>query len=164
MPETWVVIGSVLSATGIAVLAAALWLRARRAPESSGELPGAAMQTVPGPPGPNALQRAVLAIGRIVFGRAVCASEAGRGSARLALIRIVITSTLALSVPMVAEMLKLPSRHVARIALGHGDIMGQFGASFGRGVLDTKHVVLYAAWTLFFVFVATRLLEARRWR
>jgi ABC-2 type transport system permease protein len=76
----------------------------------------------------------------------------------------VIASTAVLLLPWTANLLKLPSRHWLRIALGHGDVAGQFGASFGAGVLDTKHVALYVAWTAFFVFVATRMLEARRWR
>jgi ABC-2 type transport system ATP-binding protein len=35
---------------------------------------------------------------------------------------------------------------------------------FSRGVIDTRAVVLYASGTLFFLFTATRILEARQWK
>ena len=41
--------------------------------------------------------------------------------------------------------------------------MTQFHASFGVGVLDTRQLVVFAVRTGFFVFLATRVLEARRW-
>lgn len=61
------------------------------------------------------------------------------------------------------QLLKLPPGHWAKSALGHANLTGQFSASFGSGVLDSKHVLSFLIWTAFFVFVATRLLEKRRW-
>lgn len=35
---------------------------------------------------------------------------------------------------------------------------------FDRGIIDTKHVVYYLSFTAFFLFLAIRALESRRWR
>jgi ABC-2 type transport system permease protein len=39
-----------------------------------------------------------------------------------------------------------------------------FERDFARGVLDTRHLILYATVTLFFLFVTVRSLENRRWK
>lgn len=39
-----------------------------------------------------------------------------------------------------------------------------FERGFSRGVVDTRHVVLYVSLTLFFLFLTVRSLESRRWR
>ncbi len=39
-----------------------------------------------------------------------------------------------------------------------------FAQEFTRGLVDTRHLVLYASLTIFFLFLAIRSLEARRWR
>jgi len=39
-----------------------------------------------------------------------------------------------------------------------------FEKNFGRGILDTRQLVLYATLTLFFLFLTIRSLESRRWR
>lgn len=67
-------------------------------------------------------------------------------------------------VPLLAPTLGLPRGHWLQKTLGHMDSINQFSASFGSGVLDSKHAVFFVAWTAFFVFLAARLLEARRWR
>ena len=46
----------------------------------------------------------------------------------------------------------------------HLDVVTIFQGSFVLGAFDTAHVVFFLAWTAFFVFLATRLLEARRWK
>ncbi len=43
------------------------------------------------------------------------------------------------------------------------DVLLHFQSSFVRGALDTADVVFFLAWTAVFLFLATRLLEARRW-
>jgi ABC-2 type transport system permease protein len=75
-----------------------------------------------------------------------------------------IANTFLFSLPVLGTLFKLPRGHWVNYALGHTDVITQFQASFGTGVLDTKHLVFFVAWTGFFVFLATRLLEARRWR
>ncbi len=39
-----------------------------------------------------------------------------------------------------------------------------FDRGFSRGIVDTRHVVLYISLTLFFLFLTVRSLESRRWR
>jgi ABC-2 type transport system permease protein len=43
------------------------------------------------------------------------------------------------------------------------DVILHFQTSFVRGALDTADVVFFLAWTGVFLFLATRLLETRRW-
>lgn len=43
------------------------------------------------------------------------------------------------------------------------DVLLHFQSSFVRGSLDTADIVFFLAWTAVFLFLATRLLEARRW-
>ena len=38
------------------------------------------------------------------------------------------------------------------------------GEDFGRGLVDTRHLVLYVSVTLFCMFLTVRSLESRRWR
>jgi len=44
------------------------------------------------------------------------------------------------------------------------DALRHFQRSFQRGIFDTSEVVFFVSWTAFFLFLATRALEARRWR
>lgn len=39
-----------------------------------------------------------------------------------------------------------------------------FGRSYHRGVLDSSEVIFFLTWIVFFLFLTTRTLEARRWR
>ena len=43
------------------------------------------------------------------------------------------------------------------------DVLGHFQGSFVRGALDSADIVFFFGWTGVFLFLATRLLEARRW-
>jgi len=44
------------------------------------------------------------------------------------------------------------------------DVIGHFKGSFLLGVFDTARLVFFLAWTVFFLFLAVRVVEARRWR
>ena len=44
------------------------------------------------------------------------------------------------------------------------NVLSHFQASFLNGVFDTGEVVFFLSWTALFVFLTTRMLEARRWR
>jgi gliding motility-associated transport system permease protein len=44
------------------------------------------------------------------------------------------------------------------------DVISRLQGSFTLGVFDLAHFAFFAAWTAFFVFLATQLLESRRWR
>ena len=76
----------------------------------------------------------------------------------------VVANLVVLLLPSLDQLLGLPPGHWMHVALGHMSVASQYRASFGVGVLDTKHAVFFVAWTGFFVFLATRLLETRRWR
>ena len=39
-----------------------------------------------------------------------------------------------------------------------------FSKDFSRGLVDTRHLVLYASVAVFSVFLTVRSLESRRWR
>ncbi len=44
------------------------------------------------------------------------------------------------------------------------DVGSRLQGSFTMGVIDTSHLVFFLVWTAFCVFLATRLVESRRWR
>jgi ABC-2 type transport system permease protein len=51
-----------------------------------------------------------------------------------------------------------------RGAVARVDVRAHVQESFMLGVLDTAYVVFFVAWTALFLFLATRAVEARRWR
>lgn len=69
-----------------------------------------------------------------------------------------------LTLPWIADFRGSPPGGALRVALRQFDVVLHYQGSFLRGVLDTSHVVFFLAWTAFFAFLATRFLEARRWR
>jgi ABC-2 type transport system permease protein len=69
-----------------------------------------------------------------------------------------------LSVPLLAQQIGLPRDHWLRQSLVSFDVIARFQGSFVVGVIDSHHLVFFGAWTAFLAFLATRLLEARRWR
>lgn len=75
----------------------------------------------------------------------------------------ILANAALLSLPFLDQLWALPRGHVLKLALGHANLVTQFSASFGVGVLDSRQIVFYLVWTGFFVFLATRILEARRW-
>ncbi|MEZ6013750.1 MAG: ABC transporter permease [Planctomycetota bacterium] len=48
--------------------------------------------------------------------------------------------------------------------LANMDAIRHFQRSFQRGVFDSSELVFFMSWTALFLFLATRSLEARRWR
>ncbi len=74
-----------------------------------------------------------------------------------------IANAAILSLPFLDALLALPPGSPLRVMLGHANVITQFQASFVVGALDTKHVLFFLVWTGFFSFLATRVLEARRW-
>ena len=51
-----------------------------------------------------------------------------------------------------------------RDAVARIDVRAHLEDSFLIGVLDTSYLVFFVAWTALFLFLATRAVEARRWR
>jgi ABC-2 type transport system permease protein len=71
-----------------------------------------------------------------------------------------------LVVPLIADSGEAVQRirgHVDAL-LANMDAVRHFQRSFQRGILDTSELVFFASWSAFFLFLATRSLEARRWR
>ncbi len=66
--------------------------------------------------------------------------------------------------PLLGRMGNFGTEHWLTRALAHFDIVSQLNGSFAVGVLDTRSLVFFLAWTAFFAFLATRLVEVRRWR
>jgi ABC-2 type transport system permease protein len=50
-----------------------------------------------------------------------------------------------------------------RTVLGYVNILHQFG-DFSKGLVDTRSIVFFISGTLFFLFLAVKVLESRRWR
>jgi large-conductance mechanosensitive channel len=51
-----------------------------------------------------------------------------------------------------------------RAAIARVDVVDHHKASFLVGVVDSAYAGFFLVWTALFLFVATRSLEARRWR
>lgn len=66
--------------------------------------------------------------------------------------------------PLIGQLGKLSYDHWLREVLARFDVVAQVQGSFMLGVLDTRGIVFFLVWTGFFVFLATRFLEMRRWR
>jgi ABC-2 type transport system permease protein len=110
----------------------------------------------------TSLLGAVLASG-LFCGIGLVAS-AGTGTPLLAAFLAFCANLALLTLPFVRGLLVLPPDHALLDVLRHLDVVGQVQASFLLGVLDTQHLVFFLAGTAFCVVLATRLLEARRWR
>ncbi|HEY8503406.1 MAG TPA: ABC transporter permease, partial [Gemmataceae bacterium] len=75
--------------------------------------------------------------------------------------------SLVLSLPFVAVGFwqpELESGSLAYQLVYFFSVPLHFRQDFTRGVIDTRHLVLYASVTLFFLFLTVRSLEARRWK
>lgn len=91
-------------------------------------------------------------------------ASAGTGTPLLAAFLAFVANVALLSLPFLPGLLGLGPDHVLTRALAEMDVIAHFQASFLVGVLDTRHLLFFLVWTAFFVLVATRVLEARRWR
>ena len=100
---------------------------------------------------------------------------------------LVLLSAAALSVGMLTSTLTSNQIVSAVVAMGillglyfvdaASGVAGGFGSTlideiglnshfedFGRGIIDTKHIVYFVSLTTFFLFLTVRALESRRWR
>jgi ABC-2 type transport system permease protein len=73
----------------------------------------------------------------------------------------IVLDLVFVTAPLLAGLSDQPwiRRAVARV-----DVIDHHKGAFLAGVLDTSYVVFFLAWTAFFVFLAVRAVEARRWR
>jgi ABC-2 type transport system permease protein len=91
-------------------------------------------------------------------------ASAGTGTPLLAAFLAFVFGVGVMSLPFLPGLLGLGPQHVVSRLLSEMDVIAHFQASFLVGVFDSRHVVFFLVWTAFFTLVATRLLEARRWR
>ncbi len=90
------------------------------------------------------------------------------------LVSSLVRSQLVAALVSVGLSLALLIAGVVRYTLEGGSTLSQalysFGVplhvsqDFGRGVIDTRHLVLYTSVSLFCLFLTVRSLESRRWR
>jgi ABC-2 type transport system permease protein len=90
--------------------------------------------------------------------------SAGTGTPLLAAFLAFVGNVALLSLPFLPGLLELPDDHLAYRIVAELDVIAHFQSSFLMGVLDSRHVVFFLVWTGFFVLLAARILEARRWR
>ena len=91
-------------------------------------------------------------------------ASAGTGTPLLAAFVAFVINVGLLSLPFLTGLLGFGPDHWVPRTLARLDLVVLFQSSFLVGVLDTASVAFFLAWTAFFVFLATRLLESRRWR
>jgi len=74
-----------------------------------------------------------------------------------------VTSVLWVFLPLAGRSVRGFSHPVTRWAIEKIDLTAHFQGSFQTGALDSAHVIFFLAWTLAFLFVAVRVVEAKRW-
>ncbi len=81
----------------------------------------------------------------------------------LAAFLALIFNVLLISISYVGAWLGQRWPELAEAVINKTSIPNRLTSSFLRGALDSSDVVFFAAWTVVFLVLATRLLEARRW-
>ncbi len=71
---------------------------------------------------------------------------------------------LNLCIVMAPLLASLSGNELLARAVGSMDVPSHLVTSFLLGAVDSAFVVFFAAWTAFFLFLSTRVLEIRRWR
>lgn len=106
--------------------------------------------------------------GSILVSMLFCAiglvASTGTGTPLLAAFVALVVNIGILLLPFAGVATGLDAQHWLRQGLMRLDVLSRYQGSFLLGVVDTRGLVFFAAWIAFFVFLAIRLLEARRWR
>ena len=107
-------------------------------------------------------------LGSVLVSALFCAlglvASAGTSTPLLAAFIALVGNIAILLLPIAGTATGLDATHWVRQAIIKVDVLARYQGSFMLGVIDTRGLVFFLAWTGFFVFVAIRLLEARRWR
>ena len=91
-------------------------------------------------------------------------ASAGTSTPLLAAFLAFVFNVVLLLLPFLAQLLgALPDNWRGAFSR-RIDVIARVQGSFTMGVIDSSHVVFFVAWTAFCVFLATRLVESRRWR
>lgn len=127
---------------------------------------GLTLSAVGGPPDWG--QVLVGLIGGALISALFCAiglvASAGTSTPILAAFLAFVFNVGLLSLPSLGGYFGVERDHWLVSALAQLDVLAHYQTSFLVGLLDTRQVVFFVAWIAFFVFLATRILETRRWR
>jgi len=83
------------------------------------------------------------------------------GNQIVAAITALILNLLIFFIPLLSQVIEWDA--LSRV-LQDLWVLGHFQFSFSKGVIDSFHVLFYAGLTVFFLFLAVKSLEARKWR
>lgn len=107
-------------------------------------------------------------LGAVLLSGLLCSvglvTSAGTGTPLLAAFLAFIANVALISLPSLAGFLGVGDLHWVARVLAELDVLGHYQTSFLTGLLDSRQLVFLLSWTAFFVFLATRVLETRRWR
>ena len=92
------------------------------------------------------------------------AASAGTNTPLLAAFLAFVFNIVILLLPLLAKLAGAMPENWRGAFSRRVDVVARVQGSFSMGVIDTSHVLFFLVWTAFFVFLATRLVEARRWR
>ncbi|MBI4579975.1 MAG: ABC transporter permease subunit [Planctomycetes bacterium] len=99
-------------------------------------------------------------LGGMFIAIGIFASSCTRHQLLAATISIAILAVLTFVVDYGAEYAR---RMWQRDVCAYLNVLGHF-ADFSKGILDSKSVVFFVSGTVFFLFLATKVMESRRWR
>jgi ABC-2 type transport system permease protein len=83
------------------------------------------------------------------------------GNQIVAAITALILNLLIFFIPLLSQVIEWDA--LSRVLLDLW-VLGHFEFSFSKGVIDSFHLFFYGGLTVFFLFLAVRSLEARKWR
>jgi len=81
----------------------------------------------------------------------------------LAAVIALIANVAILALPFAGDLARVPADHPIHEILLDWNVLDRFEGSFGIGVIDSAHIVFFVALTALAAFVATRLVESKRW-
>lgn len=90
-------------------------------------------------------------------------ASAATSTPLLAAMIALVANVVILALPYAGALARVPADHAIHALLLDWNVIDRFGGSFGIGVIDTAHIVFFLALTALFAFVATRLVESKRW-
>lgn len=102
----------------------------------------------------------MLLLGAMFISIGIFASSCTRHQLLAATISIAILVLLTFMVDYGAEF---ANKMWQRDLCAYLNILGHF-SDFSKGVLDSKSIIFFASGTVFFLFLATKVMESRRWR
>ena len=107
-------------------------------------------------------------LGAVLVSALFCAiglvASAGTGTPLLAAFLAFVVNVVVLMLPFLAKLAGAAPDNWRGAFSRRIDVIARVQGSFGLGVIDTSHVLFFVVWTAFCVFLATRLVESRRWR